>query len=140
MQDFSQRVGDLNVTPQEPRGLRILDGRPSVGEDLRRSPELYGRCPPAKVLAQYVRCAALRTSGPGIFDALSLGRQAHAFRARRAAPHAQRDPRKQGRADRGGGCRLREHGRSSTNSGKLWLGPLADRCRPCPSHRVSRLS
>jgi hypothetical protein len=30
----------------------------------------------AKVLAQYVRCAALRTSGPGIFDALSLGRQA----------------------------------------------------------------
>jgi hypothetical protein len=43
--DFSQRVGDLNVTPQEPRGLRILDGRPSVGEDLRRSPALHGRCP-----------------------------------------------------------------------------------------------
>src|SRR5438045_9201595 len=29
--DFSQRVGDLNVT------LRSLDGCPAVGEDLRRS-------------------------------------------------------------------------------------------------------
>ena len=27
---ISQRVGDLNVTRQELRGLRILDGRPSV--------------------------------------------------------------------------------------------------------------
>jgi hypothetical protein len=54
--DFSQRVGDLNVTPQEPRGLRILDGCPSVGEDLRRSPTLHGRCPqPRFWRSMYVR-------------------------------------------------------------------------------------
>src|SRR5271169_4445441 len=43
--EFSQRVGDLNITPQQPRALEDL-GRVFIGgEDLRRSPAPHGRCP-----------------------------------------------------------------------------------------------